>query len=115
VELAVFEADHGDPDQAVAEALDGWRARKSIHAADALAWALYRDGQAARAERYARLALRLGTADATLHYHAGMIALRLGEDARARTLLSEAMRINPHFSILQSPIAARTLARLEGS
>ncbi|MDP9184765.1 MAG: tetratricopeptide repeat protein [Actinomycetota bacterium] len=45
VEQAVFEADHGDPPTALSDARAGWQARKSIGAADALAWALYRDGR----------------------------------------------------------------------
>jgi Flp pilus assembly protein TadD len=115
VELALFEADHGDPALAVREARRGWKARRSIHAADALAWALYRDGRGAEAERYARAALRLGTADASIHFHAGMIALGIGDGAEAERLLGAALRINPWFSIAQAPVAERALARLEAA
>ena len=44
VELAVFEADHGDPRRAVALARRGYAAAPSARAADALGWALTRAG-----------------------------------------------------------------------
>ena len=88
VELALFEADHGEPVAALADARAGWRSRHSIHAADALAWALYRNGLARPAARLERQALRLGTQDALSFYHAGMIALRLGNRDEARRMLT---------------------------
>ena len=68
---------------------------------NALAWALYRAGQVAEAHKYSQAALRLGTRDPLLHYHAGMIALAKGEKAEGRRLLQEALTINPHFSALR--------------
>ena len=112
VELALFEADHGEPVAALADARAGWRSRHSIHAADALAWALYRNGLARPAARLERQALRLGTQDALSFYHAGMIALRLGNREEARRMLTHALAINPHFSILFATPAQRTIARL---
>ena len=44
VELAVFEADHGDPKRAVELARRGWDAAPSTRSADALGWALTRAG-----------------------------------------------------------------------
>ena len=114
VELALFEADHGDPEAALTDARAGWRSRHSIHAADALAWALYRNGRPASAARFERQALRLGTQDALSYFHAGMIAMRLGDRETARRLLGHALAINPHFSILYAVPAQRTLARLRG-
>ena len=42
-------------------------------------------------------ARRLGTRDAILFYHAGMIERSLGEVRRARYFLSEALKVNPNF------------------
>jgi len=112
VEQAVFQADHGDPATAVTDARAGWRARHSLGAADALGWALYRTGRYRQAARRARFALHLGTRDATYLFHAGMIALRLGERSTATRDLSRALAINPHFSILAAPVAERTLRRI---
>jgi tetratricopeptide (TPR) repeat protein len=114
VEQAVFEADHGDPATALADARAGWSARKSIGAADALAWSLYRNGRYRSAARSERSALHLGTLDAMYRYHAGMIALALHDVATARHDLSLALAINPNFSILGSTIAQRTLDRVGG-
>jgi tetratricopeptide (TPR) repeat protein len=113
VELALFEADHGEPVAALADAKAGWRSRHSIHAADTLAWALYRNGLSRPAARLERQALRLGTQDALSFFHAGMIALRLGHRDEARRMLTHALAINPHFSILFATPAQRTVARLQ--
>ena len=61
LETALFEADHGSPDAALAAARAEWDARRSIHTADALGWALHAAGKDAEALRYVRLATRLGT------------------------------------------------------
>ena len=54
----------------------------------------------------------LGTRDALFSYHAGMIAAGLGDTARARTLLAEALAINPGFDPLQASRARAALAAL---
>jgi tetratricopeptide (TPR) repeat protein len=83
--------------------------RKDIYTCDALAWALYKKGQFAEAKQFADEALRLGTRDPRLLYHAGMIAHALGERARAAKLLRQSLDINPSFDVLQSDAARRTL------
>ena len=47
LESALFEADHGDPAHAVALARSAYSTRQTVLTADALGWALTRDGQAA--------------------------------------------------------------------
>jgi tetratricopeptide (TPR) repeat protein len=111
LELALFDADHGRPGAALRTARSEWRRRRSVLVADALAWALYQNHRYADAERYSRLALKLGYRNALLRFHAGMIELALGRGAAARADLRMALRINPHFSILYSPMAARMLGR----
>jgi tetratricopeptide (TPR) repeat protein len=115
VELALFEADHGDAATALADAKAGWAARHSINAADAMAWASYRSGRYRSAARYERSALRLGTRDALYRYHAGMIDLHLGARDAARRNLTAALAIDPHFSILFAARAQRTLDKLTRS
>jgi tetratricopeptide (TPR) repeat protein len=112
VELALFEADHGDTATALADATDGWAARHSINAADAMAWASYRSGRYRSAARYERAALHLGTRDALYEYHAAMIDLRMGRRGAARRSLERALSTDPHFSILYAGRAQRTLDRL---
>ena len=48
-----------------------------------MAWALYQAGQYAAAYDFSRQALQLGTQDALLLFHAGMIAERLGLSYRS--------------------------------
>ncbi|MCL5995655.1 MAG: tetratricopeptide repeat protein [Chloroflexi bacterium] len=115
MELALFEADHGgDQTRVVAQARAAYGRRPTIHAAGALAWALYRADKYAEAQQYSRLALRLGTQDALLHYHAGMIEFALGNQAAARQHLERALAINPYFSIRYAPQARERLAQMDG-
>jgi tetratricopeptide (TPR) repeat protein len=80
VELALFEADHGDPRRAVALARRGYAVAPSTRAADALGWALTRAGRARDGYRYAREALRLGSVDPLWRAHAGLSAIAAGKD-----------------------------------
>jgi tetratricopeptide (TPR) repeat protein len=71
--------------------------RKDIYGYDLLAWALHkehRDREAGAAMMQARL---LGTHDAMLLYHEGMIDRALGENARARYFLTKALETNRAF------------------
>ena len=115
LELALFDAAHGDPAGALAAARDEWAKRHSVHVADAYAWALHANGRDAEAAVYARKAMALGYRNALFAFHAGMIQLELGNRAEARRLLSEAVRINPHFSIQYAPVARATLATIGGA
>lgn len=125
LELALFEVDHGaDPVRALQQARAAYARRPSIYAADTLAWALYHNGQYDQARAYSLEALRLGSRDAMLHYHAGMIAYALSEMpsgtpegisevqnlAAARAHLQEALSINPAFSVRYAPQAQALLA-----
>lgn len=114
LEMALFEADHGNPVKAVALARTAYRQRPGIHGADVLAWALYRNGHYGEARALMKEALKLDTRDALLHYHAGMIALEFDAD-EARQHLQTALAINPHFSIRHAPIAVKTLMALKGT
>jgi tetratricopeptide (TPR) repeat protein len=113
LELALFDADHGhDPQTTLALARAAYERRPSIKAADTLAWALLKAGQPAEARRYAEEAQRLGTRDALMLYHTGMIAQAQGDAAAARDYFQRALKINPHFSPLYAPRAQQALARL---
>ncbi len=115
LEIALFDADHGDPESALAAAEAEWARRQSIHVADAYAWALYANGRFDEAAAIMDRALDLGTRNATFLFHAGMIERGLGHDVAARRLLHASLATNPHFSILHVPTAERTLASLEAA
>ena len=112
-ELALFSADHqrhlGD---ALAAARRAIRDRPNIVSADSLAWTLYETGDYAVALAASTLAHRLGTLDALAYFHTGMIELKLGQKAAARSDLRNAFAINPYFSILYLEPARRALDSL---
>ncbi|GAA3394786.1 tetratricopeptide repeat protein [Cryptosporangium minutisporangium] len=111
-EVTLFEADHGNPAVAVELARAEWAQRTSIHVADALGWALFRAGRPADALPYVRAATRLGTHDARLLYHRGMVERAAGLPADARRSLGRALALDPHFSPLGAPDARAALAGL---
>jgi tetratricopeptide (TPR) repeat protein len=82
VELAIYEADHGDRGRAVALAREAWEQAPSVRSADALGWALTRAGRPEAGLRWARRALRLGSLDPTFRYHAGIAAGNTSEGRR---------------------------------
>jgi tetratricopeptide (TPR) repeat protein len=113
-ELALFYADH---DLKLPEALELARreagVRRDIYTQDVLAWALLKNGRAGEAEAAMREALKLGTPDARLFFHAGMIFRAVGDTGRAREALRRALALNPQFHVLQAELAARTLGELD--
>jgi tetratricopeptide (TPR) repeat protein len=90
-ELAVFQADHGDPEEALRLARRSWRSAPSVRSADALGWALTRSGDPRGGLRWTRRALRLGSLDPTLRFHAGAAALTAGRRAEGRRQLRIAL------------------------
>ena len=109
-QLANFYSDHDMRlDEALRLALAELEYRKDVYGYDAAAWAYYKNGRYEKARELIEHAMRLGTRDAKLYYHAGMIARAQGRTADAQRLLSEALAINPHFDLLQAPIARSTL------
>lgn len=111
-ELAVFEADHGDPVRALRLARQGWKARPSVRSADALGWALTRAGRPEEGLRWARRALKLGWQDPAALYHAGMAAQAAGERGDAVSFLESALERNPDFSPVRAPAARAALEEL---
>jgi tetratricopeptide (TPR) repeat protein len=91
LELALFEANHGDPSRAVQLSEAAYRNQPNVQAADALAWALFRAGRLEEAAAKSREALALGSPYPTFHFHAGMIALSLGDRTDAAENLEQAL------------------------
>ncbi|MEA2357066.1 MAG: hypothetical protein QOI62_326 [Solirubrobacteraceae bacterium] len=94
VDTALFEADHGSPQKAVALARRAWAAAPSVRAADALGWALTCAGDARAALPWAAWALHLGSHDPAFNLHAALAARAagLGGLARARLAVARAGR-----------------------
>jgi tetratricopeptide (TPR) repeat protein len=112
-DLALFDADHGrDVAHAVAVARAEYAIRPSVHIADILAWAELQSGDVAGAFRHSAEALRLGSQDPLLLYHAGVIAQASGDNTRASALLQRAHDLSPRFSFLWADDLARRLSDL---
>jgi tetratricopeptide (TPR) repeat protein len=114
-ELALFYADH---DLKLPRALElaerELEVRRDIYTYDVLAWALYKNGRIRDAVAPMTEALKLGTKDARLFFHAGLIYQAIGNAGKAREYLHRALATNRHFHILQADVAARTLKDLGG-
>src|SRR5712691_6811260 len=109
-QLALLYADHDlKPEEGYTNALREYAVRRDIYGADALAWTALKVGKIAEAQSAIKEALRLGTKDARLFYHAGMIARAAGDKNGARDYLKRALALNPQFDPLQAPIARKAL------
>ncbi len=112
-DLALFYADHNlKLNESLELARKELEVRHDIYSWDVLAWSLYKNGKFQEAADAISRALSQGTRDAQLFFHAGMIYETVGDSAKARSYLQEALAANPHFSILYSEKAAEILARL---
>jgi tetratricopeptide (TPR) repeat protein len=96
----------------LARARQDLRTRRDVYGWDLLGWALYRSGDLDGALEAGDKALALGTRDASLHFHAGMIAARAGRTGLAVRRLEEALAINPRWHPTQPDEAQATLRRL---
>ena len=111
-ELALFEADHGDPARAVAMARRAVTAQEGLRAPDALGWALTRAGHAQEGLRWARRALALAAADPVTRLHAALAAGDAGRPVLARRWLQTALEAPGTLGPLRVRQARRALEGL---
>lgn len=86
--------------------------RQDIFTMDALAWARFKNGHIAAARAASTQALRTGTRDRIILYHAAAIADASGDRATARVLVNRALDGHPAFDILAAPEARALQDRL---
>ncbi|WP_370961891.1 tetratricopeptide repeat protein [Amycolatopsis sp. cg9] len=115
LEASLVAVDRGNARQALELAQAEWARRQPVFVADAVAWALHLNGRDAEALTYAGRAASTGWRSAAVAYHRGMILAGLGRTAEAVAALTEALRINPHFSATGAPAARAALAKLGGT
>jgi tetratricopeptide (TPR) repeat protein len=109
-ELAYFYADHDiKPKEGLELALRELDYRRDVYAYDVVAWNLYRNGKFAEARTAIDQALRLGTQDAKLFFHAGMIYESLGEKTKAKEFSFSSSRAKSVFSSLVRSNSRRKL------
>lgn len=82
------------------------KVRGGIYVEDTYAWALFRAGKIPQALEASSHAIRLGTPDARLLYHAGAIQLAAG-DHSGLNLVKKALALNPKFDVTGAAEAAR--------
>jgi tetratricopeptide (TPR) repeat protein len=103
-------------DRAIPQALELARAaareRRDIHTLDALAWSQFKAGQIADASATIGQALRTGTRDRRILYHAAEIRRAAGDRVGARELVTRALDGHPAFDPIAAPAAARLLREL---
>jgi len=109
----LFYADHDiKPGKAYQNAVQEYAIRKDIYGADAVAWTALKAGKLPEAKTAIQEALKLGTLDSKLFYHAGMTAQAAGDRASAASFLKQALDLSPVFDPLQARIARKALAAL---
>lgn len=111
-QMARYYADHDlQPERALQLAAEH-RDSGNGQELDTYAWASLKAGKLEDARRAIRRVLVIGTPEASIHYHAGLIARALGDLPEARNQLSRALSLNSRFHPLHAPHAARVLNEL---
>ncbi|MEV0714213.1 tetratricopeptide repeat protein [Asanoa sp. NPDC050611] len=103
----------GDAAGAVRLAQAEWRRRPFADVADVLGWSLHTAGRDDSAVPLLRRAVAASPRNAVYAYHLGMTLLSIGDTAGARAALRQVRAINPYFSPVDGPTAARELSALE--
>jgi tetratricopeptide (TPR) repeat protein len=97
--LAGFYSDSlNQPEEAVLWARRDLALRQTIQAYDALAWALYKTGNAEEALELTAKALATEAPEAHILYHAGMIRMGSGDIPGGRAALQRAVESNPRYN-----------------
>jgi tetratricopeptide (TPR) repeat protein len=104
--LARFLAERGRrPADAVRIAEQAAATRHDIFTDDALAWAYFQTGQIDRARAAIAQALRTGSRDRIIRYHAAAIAQAAGDLPAARMFVAEALDGALRFDLIAAPAA----------
>lgn len=109
--LAGFFADQ-DPERFLDLMEEDIQTRGDIYGFDLLAWARYLNGDVEGAQAQMHKALRLGTEDAPMLFHAGMIELAAGDKDAGRDHLARALALNPGFDLGDVAMARAALDEL---
>ena len=113
LQIGLFNADH---DRNVPATVDRAKAayvqQSSIQAADALAWVQYKAGNISEARTAIEAALRVGTRDPLIAFHAASILRASGDEQNARMYLEHVVDHTPHFSVLYEGAAKAMLDEL---
>ncbi len=111
-EYAVFCLNHDmNLPEALTRAKRDYESRPdNIDALDTYAFALVKNGRAPEAPPFIERAMRLGTKNASLHYHAGLIYQALGQSDKSKMFLQQALRENLAAQLPYAVDARRMMA-----
>jgi tetratricopeptide (TPR) repeat protein len=104
--LALFHLDEGNLAEGLRFARLEWEVRQDALAADTLAWAHFRNGEIAEAEKLARRAVQSGNKSPALLLHAGIILCRAGDVAAGRPFIEQALACPLAFLTAERKLAA---------
>lgn len=108
---SLYMLDHGRrAPEMVTLALEELKTRRDVYGYDIAAWALHKANRNAEAREMMAAALRLGTRDPLLFYHAGAIAHAAGDVGGARGYLTQALALDPVSRPQYAAMARRILA-----
>jgi tetratricopeptide (TPR) repeat protein len=111
--LAIIFADENRKlDRALELAQAEFTVRNDVFTYDALSWVQFKRKQYTAAAEASEQAMKQGTADPMLYYHAGLIELALDRRDTARQYLSKAVSLSPNFDFRYGPDAKRLVASL---
>ncbi|MES2738183.1 MAG: tetratricopeptide repeat protein [Verrucomicrobiota bacterium] len=111
-QMARYYADHDRELDKALKFAEEHAQTQNVYEADTLAWASYQKGDFSRARKAIEIALRAGTPDAEIYYHAGLIAAAVKDRSGAKKLLSRALSLNPRFHPLHAEKAVKALDEL---
>jgi tetratricopeptide (TPR) repeat protein len=115
-QIALFYADHNRKlDEALKLVQNEIKIRKDIYGYDALAWCSYKNGKIPEAVKAIRQALKMGTRDAKIFYHAGMIFSASNQPEQAVNFLQTALATQPHFHPLYAATAEKKIQEIKKS
>jgi tetratricopeptide (TPR) repeat protein len=106
--IALYSDFANQPSKALKIAVREIERRRDIGTIDAYAWALYRAKRYRQAGKEIDKALSVGTTDARVLYHAGVIFRAAGRTRKGDEYLRRSLKINPH-----SEVAANILKALQ--
>ena len=113
MQIAQFYADH---DIKLPEALKiaekEYLTRKSVYAADTLAWCYYKSNRLPEAKKYIEVALSRKTPEASFLFHEGMIEAKSGAISKAKQKLYEAVSLSSNFHPIYAKQAEDEIRRL---
>jgi len=100
-------------EEAVTLATREYETRKDIFTCDSLGWALFKNGRVVEAKRLINEALRTGTKDARINYHAGVIYKAMNIRDKAVKHLQLGAALNSSFDPAQAEASKKMLAELK--